>query len=43
MKVKRLLKKLYGACVSGDRDAEKTLWRETLKKSLKRKKTYPIK
>ena len=40
MKVKELLKKLYEACVTHDKDAEKKFEKKLLKKSLKHKKTH---
>jgi len=43
MKVKKLIKKLYAACISGDVELQQTLWRKTLKKSLKHKDTHTIK
>lgn len=42
MKVKELMKKMYKACVDGDKEAEKKLWFKALKKSLKHKKTQAI-
>lgn len=43
MKVKKLLKELYGACVAHDKEAEKKFWKKLLKKSLKHKKTQAVK
>jgi len=40
MKVKELLKKLYEACVTHDKDSEKKFEKKLLKKSLKHKKTH---
>ena len=42
MKVKKLIKKMYVACVKHDKDTEKKLWLKSLKKSLKRKHTEVI-
>lgn len=43
MKVKKLMKKLYKACLEGDNMRERILWLKALKKSLKNKKTQGIK
>jgi hypothetical protein len=43
MKMKKLTKKMYKACVSGDTATEKVLWLKAIKKSLKKKKTHVIK
>ena len=42
MKVKKLLKEMYEACITGDIIKEKKLWLKALKKSLKHKKTQSI-
>jgi hypothetical protein len=42
MKVKKILKEMYAACINGDTAQEKILWMKALKKSLKRKKTQAI-
>lgn len=43
MKVKELIKKMYGAIFSKDIELQKKLYRKALKKSLKGKKTQIIK
>ena len=43
MKVKKLIKELYSACVKHDKEKEKKLWFKALKKSLKHKHTEAIK
>jgi len=43
MKIKKLMKKMYEACINGDVIKEKQLWFKALKKSLKHKKTHGIK
>lgn len=43
MKLKKLIKKLYEACVTGDVESQRLLWRKTLAKSVKHKKTHTIK
>lgn len=42
MKLKKLTKKIYKACVDGDTATEKKLWLKAMKKSLKKKKTHII-
>ena len=42
MKIKKLMKELYKACIEGDTIREKILWLKTIKKSLKHKKTQSI-
>lgn len=42
MKVKKLMRELYKACIEGDTIREKILWLKTIKKSLKHKKTQSI-
>ena len=41
--MKKLTKKMYKACVSGDTATEKVLWLKAIRKSLKKKKTHVIK
>lgn len=43
MKVKKLMKELYKACIDGDTMRERILWLKAIKKSLKNKKTQGIK
>jgi len=43
MKTKDLMSMLIIACINRDKVAEKEIWLEILKKSLKRKKTYAVK
>jgi hypothetical protein len=43
MKVKKLTRKIYEACVKHDGKKEKKLWFKALKKSLKHKHTEAIK
>lgn len=43
MKIKKLMKELYKACIEGDTVREKILWLKTIKKSLKGKNTQGIK
>jgi hypothetical protein len=43
MKVKKLVKKMYEACVNHDAVKEKKLWFKAMKKSLKHKHTEAIK
>ena len=43
MKVKKLIKKMYKACIEHNKEKEKKLWLKALKKSLKGKKTQGIK
>lgn len=43
MKIKKLMKKMYQACIDHDVVKEKKLWFKALKKSLKGKDTHGIK
>jgi len=43
MKVKKILKEMYSACIIGDTAREKILWLKAIKKSLEGKKTQVIK
>ena len=43
MKTKKLLKKLFAACIAHDTELEHKLWVKAIKKSLKKKKTQAIK
>lgn len=43
MKIKKLMQKLYQACIDHDTVKEKKLWLKALKKSLKGKDTQGIK
>jgi len=43
MKVRKIVKKMYQACINHDRVKEKKLWLKALKKSLKHKHTHVIK
>jgi len=42
MKMKKLMKKLYKACVEHDAERERKFWMKVLKKSLKHKKTHAV-
>ena len=42
MKVKKLVRKMYLACVRHQKNKQKKLWKEAIKKSLKHKKTQVI-
>jgi hypothetical protein len=42
MKVKKLIKKMYKACIEHNKEKEKKLWFKALKKSLQHKKTQVI-
>jgi hypothetical protein len=42
MKIKKLMKELYQACIEGDTMRERILWQKAIKKSLKHKKTHGI-
>ena len=42
MKVKKIMKRMFQACINGDKAAEKTYWFKSLKKSLNGKKTQSI-
>ena len=42
MKVKKLVMKMYLACINHDRVKEKKLWLKALKKSLKHKNTNVV-
>jgi hypothetical protein len=43
MKVKKLVREMYKAILTGDREKEKELWLKTLHKSLDNKNTHVIK
>lgn len=43
MKIKELVMKMYKACINHDKVKEMKLWKKTMKKSLKHKKTHVIK
>jgi hypothetical protein len=43
MKIKKLIKKMYRACVEHNQKKEKKLWLKAIKKSLKHKHTEAIK
>lgn len=43
MKIKKLMKQMYKACIEHDKVKEKKLWFKALKKSLKGKDTQGIK
>lgn len=43
MKIKKLIKKMYKACVKHNLKKEKKLWLKAIKKSLKKKNTTAIK
>lgn len=43
MKVKKILKKMYEACVEHDQKKEKKMWIKALRKSFNHKNTYAIK
>lgn len=42
MKLKKLIHKMYIACVQHDKEKEKKLWFKILKKSLKHKSTQAV-
>lgn len=42
MKLKNIIKKMYIACIEGNKEAEKNLWKKAIKKSLKGKDTQGI-
>ena len=42
MKLKKITKIMYIACISGDVETEKNLWQKAIKKSLKGKPTQGI-
>ena len=42
MKVRKLIKKMYQACINHDKVKEKKLWFKALKKSIKHKNTSGI-
>jgi hypothetical protein len=42
MKVKKLMKEIYKACLKGDTMRERILWLKAINKSLKNKKTQGI-
>ena len=42
MKVQKVITKMYKAIIAGDKEAEKKLWLEAIKKSLQHKKTQAI-
>lgn len=43
MKIKKLMRKMYEACILGDIKKEKKLWLKAIKKSLKGTRTQGIK
>ena len=43
MKVQKILKKMYRACINHDKVKEKKLWFKALKKSFQHKNTYAVK
>lgn len=43
MKVQKIVKKMYQACIHHDKNKEKKLWLKALKKSLKHKRTHVVK
>ena len=43
MKVKKLIKKMYKACIEHNKEKEKKLWLKAIKKSLNHKHTEGIK
>jgi len=43
MKVKKLIKKMYKACIEHNQEKEKKLWFKAIRKSLKKKNTTAIK
>jgi len=43
MKIKKLVKKMYKACLEHNQKKEKKLWFKAIKKSLKKKHTEAIK
>jgi len=43
MKVNKIIKKMYEACIKHDKEKEKKLWFKAIKKSLKGKHTESIK
>jgi hypothetical protein len=43
MKVKKLIKKMFQACIEHDKEKEKKLWFKAIRKSLKHKNTTAIK
>lgn len=43
MKVKKLIKRMYEACIEHNKEKEKKLWFKAIKKSLKHKHTEGIK
>ena len=42
MKVQKIIKKMYQACINHDKIKEKKLWLKALKKSLKHKHTQVV-
>jgi hypothetical protein len=43
MKINKILKKMYEACIDHNKDKEKKMWFKALKKSFEHKRTYAIK
>lgn len=43
MKVKKLIRKLYKACVQHDKEKEQRAWNRLMRKSLKHKSTQAVK
>ena len=43
MKIKKIMRKMFKACIDGDKEAEKKYWFKALKKSLEGKNTQGIK
>ena len=43
VKIKKIMRKMFKACIDGDKEAEKKYWFKALKKSLNGEKTHGIK
>jgi hypothetical protein len=43
MKIKKIIKKMYKACIEHNQKKEKKLWFKAIRKSLKKKNTTAIK
>ena len=43
MKINKILKKMYDACINHNKVKEKKMWFKALKKSFKHKNTYAVK